>query len=63
MNHKNKELELKFQHKIDNDTKIEPNDWMPDEYRKTLIRQISQPAAPPDKNEAAMAFAEKRKSK
>jgi ring-1,2-phenylacetyl-CoA epoxidase subunit PaaA len=44
MNNKNKELELKFQHKIDNDIKIEPNDWMPDEYRKTLIRQISQHA-------------------
>jgi ring-1,2-phenylacetyl-CoA epoxidase subunit PaaA len=33
-----------FQSKIDNDIKIEPNDWMPDEYRKTLIRQISQHA-------------------
>lgn len=38
------ELEKKFQWKIDNDIKIEPNDWMPDEYRKTLIRQISQHA-------------------
>ena len=33
-----------FQSKIDKDIKIEPNDWMPDEYRKTLIRQISQHA-------------------
>ena len=33
-----------FQEKIDNDIKIEPKDWMPDEYRKTLIRQISQHA-------------------
>jgi len=33
-----------FQSKIDNDIKIEPKDWMPDEYRKTLIRQISQHA-------------------
>lgn len=33
-----------FQSKIDNHIKIEPNDWMPDEYRKTLIRQISQHA-------------------
>lgn len=38
------ELERKFQWKIDNEIKIEPNDWMPDEYRKTLIRQISQHA-------------------
>ena len=33
-----------FQSKIDKDIKIEPNDWMPDDYRKTLIRQISQHA-------------------
>jgi ring-1,2-phenylacetyl-CoA epoxidase subunit PaaA len=39
-----KELERRFQEKIDNEIKIEPNDWMPDEYRKTLIRQISQHA-------------------
>ena len=39
-----KELERRFQEKIDNDQKIEPNDWMPDNYRKTLIRQISQHA-------------------
>jgi ring-1,2-phenylacetyl-CoA epoxidase subunit PaaA len=38
------ELEKRFQEKIDNEIKIEPNDWMPDEYRKTLIRQISQHA-------------------
>ena len=38
------ELERKFQEKIDNDIKIEPKDWMPDEYRDTLIRQISQHA-------------------
>jgi ring-1,2-phenylacetyl-CoA epoxidase subunit PaaA len=38
------ELEKNFQLKIENDIKIEPNDWMPDEYRKTLIRQISQHA-------------------
>ena len=40
----NKELENKFQQKIDRDIKIEPNDWMPDAYRTTLIRQISQHA-------------------
>jgi ring-1,2-phenylacetyl-CoA epoxidase subunit PaaA len=38
------ELEASFQAKIDKDIRIEPNDWMPDEYRKTLIRQISQHA-------------------
>ena len=39
-----KVLEEKFQKKIDQDIKIEPNDWMPDDYRNTLIRQISQHA-------------------
>jgi len=38
------QLAEKFQAKIDADIKIEPNDWMPDSYRKTLIRQISQHA-------------------
>jgi len=38
------ELEKRFQAKIDADIKIEPNDWMPEAYRKTLIRQISQHA-------------------
>jgi ring-1,2-phenylacetyl-CoA epoxidase subunit PaaA len=38
------ELERRFQEKIDNDIKIEPKDWMPDDYRETLIRQISQHA-------------------
>lgn len=33
-----------FQQKVDNEIKIEARDWMPDEYRKTLIRQISQHA-------------------
>ncbi len=37
-------LEERFQQKIDDDIKIEPKDWMPDSYRKTLIRQISQHA-------------------
>lgn len=35
---------LLFEEKIKNDSKIEPRDWMPEEYRKTLIRQISQHA-------------------
>ncbi len=33
-----------FDDKIDSDITIEPRDWMPDDYRKTLIRQISQHA-------------------
>jgi len=33
-----------FLQKIDQEIKIEPKDWMPDAYRKTLIRQISQHA-------------------
>ncbi|MBK7762672.1 MAG: 1,2-phenylacetyl-CoA epoxidase subunit A [Bacteroidetes bacterium] len=33
-----------FQQKVDNEIKIEAREWMPDEYRKTLIRQISQHA-------------------
>ncbi len=37
-------LEAIFQSKIDDEIKIEPKDWMPDAYRKTLIRQISQHA-------------------
>src|ERR1700743_1038840 len=37
-------IETAFQEKIDQDIRIEPRDWMPDAYRKTLIRQISQHA-------------------
>ncbi|MEN0002659.1 MAG: 1,2-phenylacetyl-CoA epoxidase subunit PaaA, partial [Bacteroidota bacterium] len=33
-----------FQQRIDQEIKIEPKDWMPEAYRKTLIRQISQHA-------------------
>ena len=33
-----------FAAKIAAETKIEPKDWMPDGYRKTLVRQISQHA-------------------
>ncbi|MEP6701409.1 MAG: 1,2-phenylacetyl-CoA epoxidase subunit PaaA [Betaproteobacteria bacterium] len=36
--------EREFQAKIDADIRIEPKDWMPEEYRKTLIRQMSQHA-------------------
>jgi len=38
------ELENRFQEKVDAEVRIEPNDWMPEEYRRTLIRQISQHA-------------------
>lgn len=36
--------ERAFQERIDAGVKIEPKDWMPEAYRKTLIRQISQHA-------------------
>jgi len=34
----------KFEQTIANEQKIEPGDWMPDAYRKNLIRQMSQHA-------------------
>jgi ring-1,2-phenylacetyl-CoA epoxidase subunit PaaA len=37
-------LDLEFQAKIDSGKTIEPKDWMPEKYRKTHIRQISQHA-------------------
>lgn len=37
-------LEAHFQEKVDADERIEAKDWMPDAYRQTLIRQISQHA-------------------
>jgi ring-1,2-phenylacetyl-CoA epoxidase subunit PaaA len=36
--------EAAFQTRVDAGEKIEPKDWMPDGYRKNLIRQISQHA-------------------
>ncbi|MBV2135081.1 1,2-phenylacetyl-CoA epoxidase subunit A [Pseudomonas sp. MAP12] len=36
--------ERAFQERIDAEIKIEPKNWMPDAYRQTLIRQISQHA-------------------
>jgi len=36
--------EQAFQARIDEGVKIEPKDWMPEAYRKTLVRQISQHA-------------------
>jgi ring-1,2-phenylacetyl-CoA epoxidase subunit PaaA len=34
----------RFQARIDAEERIEPNDWMPAAYRRTLVRQISQHA-------------------
>jgi ring-1,2-phenylacetyl-CoA epoxidase subunit PaaA len=39
-----KEQEQLFMEKIQGEIKIEPRDWMPEDYRKSLIRQISQHA-------------------
>ncbi len=38
------QLEARFEARIAADERIEPRDWMPEAYRKTLIRQISQHA-------------------
>ncbi len=38
------EQQARFDARIDADRKIEPQDWMPEAYRKTLVRQISQHA-------------------
>jgi len=38
------ELEKDFLDKVADEIKIEPRDWMPEAYRKTLVRQISQHA-------------------
>ena len=37
-------IEEKFQAYVDAENKVEPKDWMPEKYRKTLVRQISQHA-------------------
>ena len=37
-------LEERFQARIDADERIEPKDWMPDGYRRALIRQMAQHA-------------------
>jgi ring-1,2-phenylacetyl-CoA epoxidase subunit PaaA len=37
-------LQAAFDTRIDADGRIEPQDWMPEAYRKTLVRQISQHA-------------------
>src|SRR5271170_7368233 len=38
------DFEINFNEKVDSEIKIEPKDWIPDAYRKTLTRQISQHA-------------------
>src|ERR1700753_2865087 len=40
----NAERAAQFQARIDADERIEPNDWMPAAYRKTVTRQIPQHA-------------------
>ena len=37
-------FEQHFEDQLDKELTLEPRDWMPDDYRKTLIRQISQHA-------------------
>ena len=38
------DLEARFLAYVAAENKVEPKDWMPDAYRKTLVRQISQHA-------------------
>ncbi len=38
------ELERHFEHTIERDQRIEPRDWMPEAYRRTMVRQIAQHA-------------------
>ena len=38
------EQELRFEQFIEKEERIEPRDWMPEKYRKNLIRQMSQHA-------------------
>ena len=40
----NEELLRRFQARIDAEQRIEPKDWMPEAYRRNLVRQISQHA-------------------
>jgi ring-1,2-phenylacetyl-CoA epoxidase subunit PaaA len=40
----NKTQEELFQERIDRDEKIEPKEWMPDAYRKLVLRQMAQHA-------------------
>jgi ring-1,2-phenylacetyl-CoA epoxidase subunit PaaA len=38
------DLERHFEHTIERDQRIEPRDWVPEGYRKSLIRQVAQHA-------------------
>ncbi|MFO0461844.1 MAG: 1,2-phenylacetyl-CoA epoxidase subunit PaaA [Burkholderiales bacterium] len=38
------DAEARFDERVAADRKVEPQDWMPDAYRRTLVRQISQHA-------------------
>ncbi|QBJ96084.1 1,2-phenylacetyl-CoA epoxidase subunit A [Rhodococcus sp. ABRD24] len=38
------ELQIQFEETISADQRVEPRDWMPEGYRKTLVRQIAQHA-------------------
>jgi ring-1,2-phenylacetyl-CoA epoxidase subunit PaaA len=42
--HAEVDLEARFDELIANDSRIEPRDWMPEGYRRTLVRQIAQHA-------------------
>jgi ring-1,2-phenylacetyl-CoA epoxidase subunit PaaA len=63
-----RDVEKNFRQKIDAEVKIEPKDWMPEAYRKTNIRQISQHAHSeivgmlPESNWISRAPSLKRKS-
>jgi len=38
------ERQAQFTHTVETDSRIEPRDWMPDGYRRTLVRQVAQHA-------------------
>ncbi len=42
--HDEQQLQRHFDETIERDQRVEPRDWMPDGYRKTLVRQIAQHA-------------------
>jgi ring-1,2-phenylacetyl-CoA epoxidase subunit PaaA len=44
LSEQNAAAQTRFDTKLNADQKIEPQDWMPEAYRKTLVRQISQHA-------------------
>ena len=44
LNAQDADLQAAFDARIDADGRIEPREWMPEAYRKTLVRQISQHA-------------------